>query len=67
MKNDSSEEFDDTHIDFSFIDNEPKTEKPINGLIQYLNYIANKQNYTNHDYLKIQEELSRLELYINSI
>ena len=67
MKNDSSEEFDDMPIDFSFIDNEPKPEKPIHGLIQYLNYVANKQNYTNHDYSKIQEELSRLEVYINSI
>ena len=67
MKNASSEEFDDMPIDFSFIDNEPKPEKPIQGLMQYLNYVANKQNFTNHGFSKIQEELSRLEVYINSI
>ena len=67
MKNASSEEFDDMPIDFSFIDNEPKPEKPIHGLMQYLNYVANKQNFTNHGFSKIQEELSRLEVYINGI
>ena len=67
MKNASSEEFDDMPIDFSFIDNEPKPEKPIHGLMQYLNYVANKKNFTNHGFSKIQEELSRLEVYINGI
>ena len=67
MKNASSEEFDDMPIDFSFIDNKPKPEKPIHGLMQYLNYVANKQNFTNHGFSKIQEELSRLEVYMNSI
>ena len=59
MKNGSSEEFDDMPIDFSFSEKQPKPENPIHGLIQYMNFVSNKQNYTNHDYSKIQEELSR--------
>ena len=63
MKNDSSDEFDDVPIDFSFSDNQPKPENQIHGLKQYMNFVSNKQNYTNHDYSKIHEELSRLIAY----
>ena len=63
MKKDSSEEFDNMPIDFSFSDNQPKLEKSIHELIQYLNFGSNKQNYADHDYSKMQEELSRLIAY----
>ena len=59
MKNDSSDGFDDVPFDFSFSDKQPRPENPIHGLIQYFNVVSNKQDYTNHENAKIQEELSR--------
>ena len=59
MKNVSSLTLDDISRELSFVDNQPMPDKPIQGLLQYLDFLASQQNYTNDQYFQIQDDLSR--------
>ena len=48
-----------TDSDLSFIDEHPISETPIQGLLQYLNFVTNEQNYTNDEFSRIHDQLSR--------
>ena len=48
-----------TSSHLSFNEEHPLSELSIQGLLQYLSLVTNKQNYTGDQFSKVHDELSR--------